>query len=174
MCVSPPQLSACSHQHHPPNLLCRVVGTQPRPSKGWKIIEQPNPSLLVQPCKAICLRMRKCSWTALPILSHPTTRNPVVGWEYPLCWTQLHHSPMHPRAQSRAPPAHGTADSQSCPSTFPFSLAEGSRLQEERPLGTATPWQEHGWPEGHSPEPDPASRSSPASPTAGSPAPMGR
>lgn len=80
----------------------------------------------------------------------------------------------HPRAHSRAPPALGTGDSQSCPSTFPFSLAEGSRLQEERPLGMVTPWHEPGWPEGHSPEPDPASRSSPASPTAGSPALMGR
>lgn len=105
-----------------------------------------------------------------------TPKNPAVARGHPQSWLQ----PLHPPTRGLAGAAatqrgseQGTEDPRSLqeqqtspPTTFPLlSLARiGQAAGGERQLGTASPWQEPAWPEGHSPQPDPGSRSSPLPP----------
>lgn len=136
----------------------------------------------VGPFLALCpisaqLHPRGWSRKSFPALAEPHfTRGRAVGswlWDgsdLPCSLCRDYPGPRQPRGAGNPrgtpwPPARGNRDSQSCPpSTVPSSLAgreqgwgrRGERWQS-RPLAGAA------WPEGPSPEPDPASRSSPAS-----------
>lgn len=105
-----------------------------------------------------------------------TPKNPAVARGHPQSWLQPLHPPTGGLAGAAAAPRgskQGTEDPRSLheqqtspPTTFPLlSLARiGQAAGGERQLGTAGPWQEPAWPEGHSPQPDPGSRSSPLPP----------